>query len=237
MWPAPPPTLNGRRWGALCGIALALSWSPIALVLLRFPDLGSPLRVESFWHTHGSLMQAVIFSVSVGFLFLMGFVGALVEHLLDKRASPMLIWTAFGSVVMFMTALNVAVGMDIAAGLLRSTTDDGTYVLHTAGFLLAAPAAPAGLAFFAAIAVITFAEKAFPRALGWLAVLGVITNAGAIFGIFALTGPLNSGNGLVGGIAAPLGAYVLWIVAVSGWWLRSPNAHSPQRSAAELLRS
>jgi hypothetical protein len=38
-----------------------------------------------------------------------------------------------------------------------------------------------------------------------VAVLGVIANAGAVLGIFSLRGPLNSGNGVIGGVAAPLG--------------------------------
>ena len=50
-------------------------------------------------------------------------------------------------------------------------------------------------------------------------VLGVIANVGAVLGIFLLRGPLNSGNGVIGGVAAPLGLYRVWILAVSLWWL------------------
>ena len=43
-------------------------------------------------------------------------------------------------------------------------------------------------------------------------------------------GPLNFGNGIVGGIAAPLGLYLAWIFAFSLWWLRASNRI--KRSAA-----
>ena len=51
---------------------------------------------------------------------------------------------------------------------------------------------------------------------------------GAVFGTLSLTGPLNSGNGIVGGIAAPVGIYLIWIFSVSLWWLiNSTRRKSP----------
>ncbi len=199
------------------------------------PDLDSAAEVQSFWRHNGPLMQTTICSVSVGFLFLLVFLGALVDDLFDTAASRTMIWTAFASALMFMTALNVALGLDIAGGLMLSTSAEGTYVLHTAGFVLAAPAAFAGAAFFIAIAVITFADRAFPRTLGWLAVVGVIANVGAVSGLFTLSGPFNSGNGVIGGIAAPLGLYVGWISAVSVWWLCSAHHDAYRQTTAAGL--
>jgi Cutinase len=34
-----------------------------------------------------------------------------------------------------------------------------------------------------------------------------------------LEGPFNSGNGVIGGIAGPLGLYLAWILGVGIWWL------------------
>ena len=121
---------------------------------------------------------------------------------------------------MFMTALNVAIGLTMAGGLLLELSPGATALLHTAGFVLAAPAAFAGVAFFVAVADIAFRTAALPRWSGWLAVAGALANAGAVLGALSLTGPLNSGNGLVGGITAPLAAFVAWIFGVSVWWLR-----------------
>ena len=197
---------------------LCVSWAPMAIAITRLPDLDSMREVNEFWEANFTLMQVVIASVSIGYLYLLVFLGGLAEWL--RRAGGALAFTTFGSAVMFMTALNVALGLDIAAGLLqREGSGASSYALHTAAFLLAAPAAPAGTAFFAALAFASFRRYVFPRPLGWLAVLGAIANVGALGGIVSLDGPLNSGNGVVGGIAAPLGLYLAWILSVSVWWL------------------
>ena len=201
----------------------------MAIVIPRLPDLGSAQRVEAFWRANQQLMQGVILSVSVGFLFLLLFLGALIELLRTAGAPGAAIWAAFASALMFMTALNIALGLDIAGGLLVDTLPSATYALHTAAFLLAAPAAFAGAGFFVAVAGIVWDTAALPRWTAWLAVVGVVANVGAVFGTLSLTGPLNSGNGIVGGIAAPVGIYLLWILSVSLWWLiggkpdRSPS--------------
>jgi hypothetical protein len=209
-----------ERWGPTNGLLLCITWAPMAVAIPRLPDLGSAQRVEIFWRDNQLLMQGVILSVSVGFIFLLGFLGALVERLRCGLADQALVWVVFGSALMFMTALNVALGLDIAGGLMVESDPASTYALHTAGFLLAAPAALAGTAFFVAIAAITWETGIFPRWSAWLAIVGALANVGAVLGIVSLTGPLNSGNGIVGGIAAPLGLYLVWILAISVWWLR-----------------
>jgi hypothetical protein len=143
---------------------------------------------------------------------------------------------------MFMTALNVSIGLDAAAGLLLEDGPPGsTYALHATGFLLAAPAAFAGVGFFVAVAALTFTTAVLPRWLGWLAGVGAVANVGAVGGVLSLTGPLNSGNGALGGIAALLGMYVVWIFCTSLWWLRAdfPTGHrgrvpvAPQRTSRD----
>jgi hypothetical protein len=211
-----------ERWGPVSGLLLCATWAPMALVIPRLPDLGSAESVQVFWRANQPLMQGVILSLSVGFLFLLVFLGALVELVRSVPGAGAVGWIVLGSAVMFMTALNVALGLDIAGGLIVDIDSAGTYTLHTAAFLLAAPAAFAGATFFVAIAVFTWETGVLPRWSAWLAVVGVAGNVGAVFGILALTGPLNSGNGIVGGIAAPLGMYLLWVCSASLWWLRHP---------------
>lgn len=227
-------TIRPSRLGPASGILLTLFWVPMAIALAKLPDLDSAAEVETFWRQNTTLMQIIICSASVGFLFLLIFLGALVDYLQYAAGSPTLVWTAFGSALMFMTALNIALGLDIAGGLMLSSSAEGTYVLHTAGFLLAAPAAFAGASFFVAIAVITFTDRDFPPWSGCLAVIGAIANVGAVGGIFALRGPLNSGNGLIGGIAAPLGLYLLWILAISVWWLRHDSTAGSVRNRIDV---
>ena len=208
------------RWGPISGLLLCITWAPMAVVIPRLPDLGSAEDIEAFWRTNQELMQGVLLSVSVGFLFLLVFLGALVELIRTVSAANAIAWIVLGSGLMFMTALNVALGLDVAAGLLVEAYPASTYALHSAAFLLAAPAAFAGATFFVAIAAFTRESSAFPRWSAWLAIVGVLANAGAVLGVLTLTGPLNSGNGIVGGIAAPLGLYLLWVFAISVWWLR-----------------
>jgi hypothetical protein len=227
---APRPT-----WSAISGVLLCISWAPMAIAIPRLPDLDSAAEVNRFWEDNLALMQAVIASVSIGFIFLLVFLGGLTEWL--RRAGGALAFTALGSAVMFMTALNVALGLDITAGLLQQEgSGPSSYALHSAAFLLAAPAAPAGTAFFAALACASLGKGAFPRSLGWLAVIGAIANIGALAGVVSLDGPLNSGNGLVGGIAAPLGLYLAWILSVSVWWLmREGRGEAPVHEGLEDL--
>ena len=110
------------RWGPLSGLLLCVTWAPMAVAIPRLPDLGSAHDVQAFWRTNQGLMQCVILSVSVGFLFLLVFLGALAELVRTVHGAGAIAWIMLGSALMFMTALNVALGLDIAGGLsLRST--------------------------------------------------------------------------------------------------------------------
>ncbi len=211
-----------ERMGPISGLLLCLTWAPMAIAIPRLPDLGSAQTVETFWRANTALMKGVIVSVSVGYFFLLVFLGALVELVRTADGTGAAGWVVLGSALMFMTALNIALGIDIAGGLLVDADPASTYALHTAAFLLAAPAAFAGVTFFVAVAALGFRTDALPDWSAWLAVVGVVANAGAVLGVLTLTGPLNSGNGAVGGIAAPLGMYLAWVLAVSMWWLREP---------------
>jgi hypothetical protein len=214
---------RSTRCGPVAGLLLCLLWAPMALAVPRFPDLGSEGVVIGFWSTDLDLMRAVVLSVSVGYLFLLVFLGALAARLgADPEVRPWA-YTAVGAALMFTTGLNVAIGLVMAAGLVAATDPSGAYALHVGGFVLAAPAAFAGVAFFVAVAVVAFGSDVLPRWSGWVALAGVVANAGAVGGVGTLTGPWNSGNGVIGGIAAPLGLFVVWIFAVSVWWWRDAS--------------
>lgn len=210
------------RCGPTAGLLLCLLWAPMALAVPEFPDLGSEGVVIDFWSNDLDLMRAVVLSVSVGYLFLLVFLGALAARLGADPEVRTWSCTAVGAALMFTTALNVAIGLVMAAGLVAATDPSSAYALHVGGFVLAAPAAFAGVAFFVAVAVVAFVSDVLPRWSGWVALAGVVANAGAVGGVGTLTGPWNSGNGLIGGIAAPLGLFLAWIFTVSVWWWREP---------------
>ena len=72
---------NWERWGPISGLLLCITWAPMAIAIPRLPDLGSAHQVQAFWGDNQALMQGIIISTSVGFLFLLAFLGALIERL------------------------------------------------------------------------------------------------------------------------------------------------------------
>jgi hypothetical protein len=142
------------------------------------------------------------------------FLGALVEELRSWNSGWL--WTAFAGALMFMTALAVALGLDAAAvSLFDEASPEAIWALHSTAFLLAAPAAGAGTAFFVAVAVLALRAKACSPGIGWLAVVGAAIKLGAVAGFLSLSDAANSGNGPLGGLAGPVGAWLFGIVAVS----------------------
>ena len=212
-----------RRWGGVSGVALAVLWAPMGVVVWQLPDLSSAAEIERFYRGHAALLTVALGQASVGFFFFLAFLGALVERLRQREGSGPLTWVAFGSALMLMTSLNIALGLAAAARLLAAASTSDTelaYALHTGAFVAAAPVAFAGTAFFLAAALLSFRAGVFPRWLAWTAVIAALVNVGALGGIFSLTGPLNAGNGAIGGPAAPILAWVIWILLASIAMLR-----------------
>ncbi|MEO3759138.1 hypothetical protein ABGB19_12725 [Mycobacterium sp. B14F4] len=200
---------------------LTVLWAPVALVIPDFPDLAGAAGIETFYAEHADMMRLILLSISVGFIAFLIFLGRLVVELPFRDSGWT--WTALAGALMFMTALCVAVGVDAAAVLLfERASPEAVWVSHSVAFLLAAPAAGAGSAFFIAVAALAF-EGHWPRSFGWLAVVGALVNLAAVAGFLSLTGAPNSGNGLLGGLAGPVAVWVVWILAVSVRWLRHPS--------------
>ncbi len=220
------------KWGSLCGAALAVLWAPMGIIVLQLPDLSSRTKIDHFYRGQGDLLKMVLALAAVGFFFLLGFLGALVERLRRAEGSGPLAWIAFGSALLFMTSLSIALGLAAAAELLsRQGTPAIVYTLHAGAFVLAAPVALVGTAFFVAVALLSFRAAVFPLWLAWAALTAAFANAGAVGGFFSLTGPLNSGNGAVGGPAVPILSWVLWIALASAVMVN--ETPSPTASASD----
>lgn len=196
----------------------------MGLVVMQAPDLSSAADIRDFYGSHGDLLAVVAVLVGAGFFFFLNFLGTLMAALRRIDPSGPLRWVVLASALIFMTSLNVAVGLVATARLLGATISAESLLgIHAAAFVIAAPAAPAGAAFFVAIAALSFTTAAFPAWLGWAAVVGAVANAGAIGGIASVSGPLNAGNGIVGGPAIPVIAWISWILLASVSWLREPS--------------
>jgi hypothetical protein len=153
-----------RRWFAVGGITLPLLWTPMVLIVPRLPDLGSPRRIVQFYACEHATLKLVITLASAGFLPLLALLAALADRLWRDPASRALVLTALASAVMFMTSLAVALGLAAAAALTSDIASaELLYALHAAAFVLAAPVAPAGVAFFVAIAIIPYRDAVPPR--------------------------------------------------------------------------
>jgi hypothetical protein len=209
------------RLAAGAGVMTAVLWAPMGLVIPELPDLADATGVSEFYAAHGTAMTAILASVSGGLGFALLFLGNLIARLRLLEASAAWTWALMGSALMFLTALCAALGVDAAAVLLYGHVPaDTIWALHAVAFLLAAPAAGAGTAFFVAAAALAVRDAALPRWSGWIATLGAVVNAGALAGFFERDGPLNAGNGLIGGLAAPVAAWIVWILALSWAWFR-----------------
>ena len=215
--------------GAWAGLLVTALWAPMLLIIPDFPDLDSSVEVAQYWREHGELTTWVISSITVGYLPLLVFLAHVATRATQRERPPVLSWTALMAGVMFMTELNVALGLAAAAGrLIHAGHDVGTaYGLHVGAFMLAAPATGAGVMFFAAVVVLSHRGQLTPRWLRWPGLVGLAGNVGAIGGLFGLTGPGNSGNGILGGILLPLGTFLAWAVLASVAWLLTPEQEQP----------
>jgi hypothetical protein len=188
------------RLGAAGGIVLPLLWGPMLLVAPQLPDLASSPGIQRFYAQERETLEVVIALASFGFVAMLVLLGGLSAAMRRYGAPQGLILAAIASALVFMTTLAVALGIVAAANLTAaSTAPDSIRELHATAFVLAAPVAPAGVAFFAAMTLSSERGWLLPRWMGGISLIAGIANLGALGGIFSLTGPLNAGNGTVGG--------------------------------------
>lgn len=167
--------------------------------------------------------------MAAGYPLLLMFLADVAARAARNRPHSALGWAAMAAGVMFTTGLAVALGLAAAAGLIvdQGVGASAAYGLHVGAFVLAAPFTGAGVAFFVFVALLADRGSLGARWLRWPALLGVVGNAGAIGGLFTLTGPANSGNGILGGILLPLGTLLGWIMCASCSWLRDHRHPGP----------
>lgn len=191
-------------------------------IVFRLPPLDDPGVVAAYWSRWGPTTQIVIAAVALGYPPLLVFLADLAARwsvlapvqAVVSRASAALL-------VMFVICLNVALGLVSAGGqLIAAGRADLGYALHVAAFVLAAPATGLGAGGCLGLLYGSWQGALQPRWLRWPALLACAGNVGTLGGLFALDGIWNSGNGLLGGIAVPLGTLTLYVLTASVAWLR-----------------
>lgn len=209
--------------GPICGFLLVACWLPMGAIILRFPDLDDVADIVSYWAELGTLTQIVIALTVAGYPFLLVFLAELKERWTSESpAQRRVAMATYTGGLMFFTCLNVALGLGSAGGQLSANPahHELAFALHVAGWVLAAPAAGLGTTFGAGLVYAAWTKALSPGWLTWPALIMLISNAGALGGLFALTGPWNSGNGILGGIALPLGSVVIFVACASTAWIR-----------------
>ncbi len=122
------------RLGPVCGLVLVGCWAPILVIIFRLPSLVDSSVVVAYWGQWGATTQTVIAIVALGYPPLLVF-------LIDLRArwttvdpdQVIVSQTSVALLIMFVTCLNVALGLASAGGqLIAAGRTDLGYALHVA---------------------------------------------------------------------------------------------------------
>lgn len=216
-----PPKMN--RFDAASGVLLMLFMAAGYLFGMQgMPDLGDAPTIIAWYKARGSLDCAIAcVMVTIAFFFTYWFMG-LVAAWMRAAEGPNghLTWVGYFGGVAFTTVFAGALAFVLAPGLLidKGIDTNTIYLMHAASLLTGVTTATCGPAFFIPIAIVAFRTGFLPRWLAWFTVLCAFGSLTPIFGAFALTGPLNVGNGWVG-IHAVAASWVGWSGITSLWFL------------------
>ncbi len=194
------------------------------LALSVFPDASARNPVRDFYNHWSAWVLFGLVALTVFFFGQIWSLGWLTAAIRRVEGIGPYTWITFGAELMFMTVFNVEIGVWATAHLLADRIgDEALYVLHVAGFVIAAPVAFAGMAYFAAIIALQRATSMFPTYLVVIAAVAVVGNFGAVGGLFTVSGPLNAANGAIA-IGGPMLVWSLWYGALPGWYVRHQAA-------------
>jgi hypothetical protein len=234
-------TTRWPSWGAASGVVLAVLWAPMGVIVWQLPHLSSAAEIERFYRSHAALLKVALGLASVGFFFFLTFLGVLVERLRQREGSGPLTWDRLWERADVHDLAQSRLGL----GRSRPVAVGGQHLGHSTGVHAAhrrirgrRPGRARRHHLLCRRCGLSFRAGAFPRWLAWTAVLAAVVNVGALGGIFSLTGPLNAGDGAIGGPAAPILAWVVWILLASIVMLREsrrspvmpPNHPRPVRA-------
>lgn len=214
--------VQSSRLGPVLGLILVVCWTPMVVIIFRLPALADLSIVADYWGRWAGATQLVIASVVVGYPALVVFlVDARTRWVVRGHRDSVVASAAVILLVMFVTCLNVSLGLASAGGqLVAAGHAELGAGLHVAAFVLAAPATGLGAGGCLGLLSGSWVGALQPRWLRWPALLAVLGNVGTLGGLFALDGVWNSGNGLLGGIAVPLGAVTCYVFCASAAWVR-----------------
>lgn len=202
----------------MTGAALVIAATFLALSV--FPDASARGQIRTFYNHWSAWVLLGLVALTVFFFGQIWSLGWLTAVIRRAEGIGPYTWITFGAELMFMTVFNVEIGVWATAHLLAGRIgDEALYVLHVAGFVIAAPVAFAGMAYFVAIIALQRATKMFPTYLVVIAAIAVAGNLCAAGGLFTVSGPFNAASGVVA-IGGPMITWSLWYGALPGWYVR-----------------
>lgn len=170
-----------------------------------------PEEWAAFYRSERESILLSVVLVTISLAFLTWFFAAL--HGVFKEVEPGPIRFAdvsFGAAIFGIGAIHVAmICFSAAAFRADDTMPEMIMMMNDMAFLCGVPAAAAGVVFFASTALLIFRTDVLPDAMGWLAAVSAVLQAGPLGGVFTTTGPFNLKDG-------PLG--ILFVFLTLGVW-------------------
>lgn len=185
------------------------------------PDVGSAEPIVAWYKSRGALDGAIAcVLVTIAFFFTFWFLGVVCSWMRAAEGNGPLVWISLFGGISFTTVFACGLAFVLAPAMLinKGISNDAIYLMHTASLLTGVSTAVCGPAFFIPIAILAFRTQLFPRWLAWFTVACAIGSFTPIGGAFALTGPLNVGNGWIG-IHTVAASWVGWCSVVSLYFL------------------
>lgn len=174
-----------------------------------------------------SILVSVVL-VTISLVFLLWFFAAV--HGVFKEAEPGPVRFAdvsFAAGIFGVGAIHVAmICFSAAAFRADETMPDMIMMMNDMAFLCGVPAAAAGIAFFASTALLTFRTDVLPNAMGWLAAVSAVLQAGPLGGAFTTTGPFNLKDGALG---------ILFVFLTLGVWTALASILMIRRATTESV--
>lgn len=201
---SPEQPNTAEVWGGWIGVAgmlLAAAAGGVEALLSRPWPTGPAQQLTEFLADNRVLLLAQSLLFVAGAAASVWFLGVIRARLVEAEGAPgTLSGVAFGAglITYGMIVLGQAAQITVALPAMASVSADVTFAVEGLATTTTALANVPAVLFFAAVAVLSFTRHAFPRWLGWVAVLCALTSVLSGLTVVAADGPLATAGWLTG---------------------------------------
>jgi hypothetical protein len=216
-------------WAAFSGIlaVILMVGAFAALILPNAPDAdASATAWARYYIDHGSRIQVGVTIAGVGLLFFTWFLGSVRSALATAEGGQhRLTGVAFaGGIVAVVTLLIGLSATAVAALRPTEIVPSITRAMSDLGFAAGGPGAAGFTAFFAAIAIVGYRNRAVPAPVAGFSALAAITQPLA-YGVAVTDSGVFAADGVLGGLI-PIITFVIAVVTLSAALVRRPRGYS-----------